>query len=138
MENVINALTGSPVLIGIGVLLAVLTVLTLALKLVKVALFIGLVLAAYIGWLHYTGRQIPSEVHQAEKQIIQTSREAGKALKDHADEAGKFVTDQARKMGDKLAAPAEPGPDSPQAPGKPGPNLPQATAPTDQPSHPSR
>ncbi|MBM4352418.1 MAG: hypothetical protein FJ109_01260 [Deltaproteobacteria bacterium] len=125
MENVINALTGSPVLIGVGVLLVLLTVLTVALKLVKVALFLGLVLVAYIGWLHYTGRELPAEVRQAEKQIIRTSQEAGKALKEHADEAGQFVTDQARKVGDKLA---------PQA--RPGPITPQATAPTDRPSQP--
>ncbi len=103
MDNILSALSGSPVLIGIGVLLVILTVLTLALKLVKVALFLGLVLAAYVGWLHYSGREVPREVRQAEQRILQTSKEAGKALKDHADEAGSFVSDQARKLGDKLA-----------------------------------
>jgi len=113
MDNIISALTGSPVLIGIGVLLVVLTVLTIALKLVKVAVFIGLVLAAYIGWLHHTGRQIPQEIRQAEKQLIQTSQEAGKALKEHADEAGQFVSDQARKVGDKLSPEPAPQPPTP-------------------------
>lgn len=102
LENLLHTIGESPLFLSVGALILIVLLLSAILRLAKLALFAGLVLVAYVGYLHYSGGDVPREVRTAERAIEQSAREAGKALKDNAQVAGEAVRTAAENVGERL------------------------------------
>lgn len=102
MTEIITTLTSSPVCIAVGIALVLLMVLSLAMRLLKVAVIVGILFLAYVGYLHYSGKPMPAPIQQAEQTIRKKAKEAGTALKENAEVAGKVVQEAAERMGEEL------------------------------------
>ena len=63
INNIITALYSDPVYLIIGVILAALILYSLVKKLVKLMLYLLAILIIYIGYLYFTGQDLPKNVN---------------------------------------------------------------------------
>lgn len=73
MEHMLDTLTGNPVVLAVGVLLLAGLLLSVVLKLVKLAAFVGLVLLCWMGYLHFAGKETPSELQAMEEKVTRVA-----------------------------------------------------------------
>lgn len=102
LENLLHTIGESPLFLSIGALILFILLLSAVLRVAKLALFAFLLLTAYVGYLHYTGGDVPREVRKAEKVIERSARKAGRVIKDNAKVAGEAVQNAAENVGERL------------------------------------
>ena len=79
MESLIDQLTSNPVLLAVVIVLAVLILFSVMKKLVKLMLVAVAVLALYLGYLAYTGKEVPTTTDEL-KENLQDKYEEGKEV----------------------------------------------------------
>ncbi|MBC8459064.1 MAG: hypothetical protein H8D67_13805 [Deltaproteobacteria bacterium] len=87
MEGLIEKLIVEPIYLIGAVVLIILLVFALVKKLAKIALLLGLVLIFYLGYLTWTGKQIP----ETPEGIIEEGKKAIEKVKEDAEEVVKEV-----------------------------------------------
>ncbi len=102
LDNLLHTIGGSPLFLSVGALILFIFLLSAIMRVAKLALFAGLLLVVYIGYLQYSGGAVPREVRTAEQVIEQSARDAGRALKNNAQTAGEAVRTAAEKVGERL------------------------------------
>ena len=60
MESLIEQLTTNPVMLAVVMVLAILILFSVIKKLIKLALVTVAILALYLGYLAYTGKEVPT------------------------------------------------------------------------------
>ncbi len=116
LENILHTISGSPLFLSIGALILFIFLLSAVMRVAKLALFAGLLLAGYIGFLHFSGEDVPREVRRAEQAIEDSAKQAGRVLKDNAQVAGKAVQSAAQNVGERLEQGFEVSSDAKAAP----------------------
>jgi len=96
MGNIIDAALQNPIVLAVGILLLAGLVLSFALHLVKLAVFILIVLGCYVGYLHYTGQELPPELERLE----QKAEAAAETVREKAEELGERVQEELAKEQD--------------------------------------
>ena len=102
LENLLHTIGDSPLFLSVGALILFVFLLSAVLRVAKLALFATLLLAGYVGYLHFSGGDVPQEVRRAEQVIEQSARRAGRALQDNAQVAGEAVRNAAENVGEHL------------------------------------
>ncbi len=81
MESLIEQLTTNPVMLAVVIVLAILILFSFVKKLVKLALVTVAILTLYLGYLTYTGKEVPTTPEEL-KEKIQKGVEEGKEVID--------------------------------------------------------
>jgi hypothetical protein len=102
LENLLHTIVDSPLFLSIGALILLVFLLSAVLRVAKLALIATLLLVGYVGYLHFSGGDVPQEVRKAEQVLEQSARQAGRALKDNAQVAGEAVRNAAENVGERL------------------------------------
>jgi|TARA_B110001454_G_C12611140_1_gene388737 hypothetical protein len=64
INNIINALYSDPVYLVIAIILSALILYSLVKKLVKLMLYLVAILIIYIGYLYFTGQELPKNINE--------------------------------------------------------------------------
>ena len=64
INNIINALYSDPVYLVIAIILSALILYSLVKKLVKLMLYLIAVLIIYLGYLYFTGQELPKNINE--------------------------------------------------------------------------
>lgn len=107
MGQIVDTALQNPIFLGVGILLLAGLVLSLVLKLAKLAVFILIVFGCYVGYLHYTGQELPPEIKRIEEQA---STAAG-VVRDKAEELGTRVQEELERATAEESADVRPGAD---------------------------
>lgn len=107
MDEVVSLITHQPLYGLIAALLVLFVVLTIAKKLVKLALIACIVFAAYVWFMHAQGKQVRLPRIDTEK-VLDQGREAADKLgdaakdaRDHAKDAVDRAKDEAKRAKDR-------------------------------------
>ena len=87
INNIITALYSDPVYLIIGVILAALILYSLVKKLVKLMLYLSAILIIYLGYLYFTGQELPKDFNE---------------IKEKIEEGIEHVTEQGTEIIDKV------------------------------------
>jgi len=64
INNIINALYSDPVYLVIAIILSALILYSLVKKLVKLMLYLVAILIIYLGYLYFTGQELPKDINE--------------------------------------------------------------------------
>lgn len=64
INNIINALYSDPVYLVIAIILSALILYSLVKKLVKLMLYLIAILVIYLGYLYFTGQELPKNINE--------------------------------------------------------------------------
>ncbi len=64
MENIYQAITSNPIYMIIAVLLSILIIFSIIKKMIKLLMVAAACLIIYVGYLQFTGQQIPKDVNE--------------------------------------------------------------------------
>ena len=64
INNIINALYSDPVYLVIAIILSALILYSLVKKLVKLMLYLVAILIIYLGYLYFTGQELPKNINE--------------------------------------------------------------------------
>ena len=64
INNIINALYSDPVYLVIAIILSALILYSLVKKLVKLMLYLIAILVVYLGYLYFTGQELPKNINE--------------------------------------------------------------------------
>ena len=64
INNIINALYSDPVYLVIAIILSALILYSLVKKLVKLMLYLIAILIIYLGYLYFTGQELPKNINE--------------------------------------------------------------------------
>ena len=96
MELLEEQLSSNPVFLAIVIVLAILIVFAFLRRLLKLAFFVVLLLALYLGFLAWTGRNVPT-TPEALKESVKKQVEGGKeAIFRKVDEVSKTLKEKLR------------------------------------------
>lgn|GEM_PF-190949 len=105
METILEALMAEPLYIVIAVVFVGCILYSLIKKVIKLALFLLLVLGVYLGYLGWTGRELPINGENLKDAVIQDVEKAGETLKKKSGEAinniKKEATESLKKEAEK-------------------------------------
>lgn len=94
MDSLIQQLMDSPILLAVALILVAIVVYALVKRLVKLALFLLVLLALYIGYLSMTKQELPEEVQKGkallEEVVGEVTDKAGKFLDEHKGDIDKI------------------------------------------------
>ncbi len=69
MENIIEQLSSNPLYLAIGVVLAIILVFGIIKKVAKLIIILAIALIAFAGYLHFTGREVPSSADKLKQSV---------------------------------------------------------------------
>ena len=75
MESLIEQLTTNPVMLAVVMVLAILILFSVIKKLIKLALVTVAILALYLGYLAYTGKEVPTTPDELKVKIQEKVKE---------------------------------------------------------------
>ncbi len=102
IEQLIESLTSNPVYLAGAVVLALIIVIGIVKKLVKLALFVLALFILFIAYLVWTGQEVPTSMDDIQKTIQEEVIDPGKEmLKDKADEAKDKAVEKVKEEVDK-------------------------------------
>ncbi len=102
IEQFIETLTSNPVYLAAAVVLALVIVIGFVKKLVKLAVLVLALLVLFIGYLAWTGKEVPTSMEDIQKTIQEEVIDPGKEmLKDKAEEAKDKAVEKVKEEVDK-------------------------------------
>lgn len=102
LEQLIKTLTSNPVYLAGAVVLALIIVIGIVKKLVKLALVVVAIFILFIAYLVYTGQEVPTSFEDIKKTVQEEVIDPGKAmLKDKAEEAKDKAAEKVKEEVDK-------------------------------------
>ena len=101
MENIIEQLSSNPLYLGIGVVLAIILVYGIIKKVVKLIIILAIALIAFVGYLQFTGRDVPSSTDELKqsvsKQVDKAKESANQAVEDALQSAKDELAEKLKK-----------------------------------------
>ena len=94
INNIITALYSDPVYLIIAIILSALILYSLVKKLVKLMLYLIAILVIYLGYLYFTGQDLPKNVNEIIEQGAEIIEQGTDAIEKQID---KVVKDQEGK-----------------------------------------
>ncbi|NQU31873.1 MAG: hypothetical protein HQ521_01450 [Bacteroidetes bacterium] len=86
MENIYQTITDNPIYMIIAVLLSILIIFSIIKKMIKLLMVTAACLIIYVGYLQFTGKQIPKDVNELVEEL-KTGVELGvKTVKEKAED----------------------------------------------------
>ena len=102
LGQLIETLTSNPVYLAGAVVLALIIVIGLVKKLVKLAVFVIAIFVLFIGYLVYTGQEVPTSLDDIKKSVQEGVIDPGKEmLKEKAEEAKDKAAEKIKEEVDK-------------------------------------
>ncbi|MFH1851453.1 MAG: hypothetical protein ABIA75_03835 [Candidatus Neomarinimicrobiota bacterium] len=102
IEQLIETLTSNPVYLAGAVVLALIIVIGIVKKLLKLALLVVALFVLFIGYLVYTGQEVPTSLEGIKKTVQEEVIDPGKEmLKDKAEEAKEKAAEKVKEEVDK-------------------------------------
>ena len=108
MGQILDTALQNPIILAVGILLLAGLVFSLALRLVKVAVFVLIIFGCYVGYLHYTGQELPPEVRRFEEK----AQKAAQAARETAEELGARVQEELGRESGVKSEDVRPGSDT--------------------------
>ncbi|MFQ6616697.1 MAG: hypothetical protein ACE5HZ_08055 [Fidelibacterota bacterium] len=94
MDFLRDQFAGNPVLLAVVIVLAVLLVFALIKRLIKLALFAVLILAVYLGYLAWTGQEVPTSPEALRESVREQVGQVEEAISTKVTEMGESVKDR--------------------------------------------
>ena len=89
INNIISALYSDPIYLVIAIILSALILYSLIKKLVKLVLYLVAIFVIYLGYLYFTGQDLPSDMNDVLDKSIETIESVGekidKVIKENID-----------------------------------------------------
>ena len=83
INNIINALYSDPIYLVIAIILSALILYSLVKKLVKLMLYLVAILIIYLGYLYFTGQELPKDINEIiEKSTVIIEEQIEKVMDD--------------------------------------------------------
>ncbi len=102
LEQLIETLTSNPVYLAGAVVLALIIVIGFVKKLVKLAVFVIAIFVLFIGYLVYTGQEVPTSIDDIKKTVQEEVIDPGKEmLKEKAEDAKEKAVEKVKEEVDK-------------------------------------
>lgn len=89
INNIITALYSDPVYLIIGVILAALILYSLVKKLVKLMLYLSAILIIYLGYLYFTGQELPKDFNEIKEKIEEGIEQGTEIIEEQIDKVVK-------------------------------------------------
>ena len=89
VNNIITALYSDPVYLIIGVILAALILYSLVKKLVKLMLYLSAILIIYLGYLYFTGQELPKDFNEIKEKIEEGIEQGTEIIEEQIDKVVK-------------------------------------------------
>jgi uncharacterized membrane protein len=80
IEQLIETLTSNPIYLGVAVVLSLIIVIGFVVKLVKLALVVVAVFILFLGYLVYTGQEVPTSIEEIRKTVQEEVIDPGKEM----------------------------------------------------------
>ena len=89
INNIITALYSDPVYLIIGVILSALILYSLVKKLVKLMLYLSAILIIYLGYLYFTGQELPKDFNEIKEKIEEGIEQGTEIIEEQIDKVVK-------------------------------------------------
>ena len=89
INNIITALYSDPVYLIIGVILAALILYSLVKKLVKLMFYLFAILIIYLGYLYFTGQELPKDFNEIKEKIEEGIEQGTEIIEEQIDKVVK-------------------------------------------------
>ncbi len=94
MENIIEQLSSNPLYLAIGVVLAIILVYGIIKKAAKLIMILAIALIAFVGYLHFTGRDVPSSSDELKESVSKQVDKAKESANQAVEEALQSAKDE--------------------------------------------